>query len=77
MNLINVTFALLALFLLSSFVGALFSNGKDESFAQTLRRGFTTLLSLAVLAFVVLVMMEEPKFIERVTDFLERILTTY
>ena len=76
MNLINVTFALLALYLVSIFVGALFSN-RDESFAQTLRRGFTTILTMAVLTFVILVMMEEPEFIDRVINALERVLTTY
>lgn len=73
MYLINITLILLALFLLSSLIGALSLSDKEENFARTIRRGFSTLLIIAVLIFVGMVILKEPEFIDRVIDILDNL----
>ncbi|MDX1939187.1 MAG: hypothetical protein SFU99_01465 [Saprospiraceae bacterium] len=76
MELFKITLVLSALFLLSLFLGAITSTSSknEEGFAKTLRRGFSNLILLVVLGFVILNMIDNPVPLQRVAQFFQELL---
>lgn len=74
MILFNVFLSITVVFVISLIIGAITSAGRSESFAATLRRGFMTIIFLAVLVIAFFAITDNPTILDRIMEYFEMLL---